>query len=83
MVQTKKCVDHIDNDKQKNNLINLRFATCKENTQSRTIRFLHTSGVKDESWYFENKEDAINIRVQKAKEEYGEYKNKCALVIIV
>jgi len=33
--------------------------------------------------YFENKEDAINIRVQKAKEEYGEYKNKCALVIIV
>ena len=50
MVQTKKCVDHIDNDKQKNDLLNLRFATCKENTQNRTIRSLHTSGVKDESW---------------------------------
>ena len=33
--------------------------------------------------YFENKEDAINIGVQKAKEEYGEYINKCELVIIV
>ncbi len=32
---------------------------------------------------FINKDDAINIRIQKAKDEFGEYINKCELVINV
>ena len=32
---------------------------------------------------FLNKDDAINIRIQRAKDEFGEYINKCELVIKV
>ena len=41
------------------------------------------NGKKIHLGYFVNKEDAINIRVQKAKDEFGEYINKCELVINV
>ena len=30
---------------------------------------------------FINKEDAINIRIQRAKDEFGEFINKCEIVI--
>ena len=30
---------------------------------------------------FINKDDAINIRIQRAKDEFGEFINKCELVI--
>ena len=30
---------------------------------------------------YKNKDEAINIRVQRAKDEFGEYINKCELVI--
>ena len=33
--------------------------------------------------FFINKEDAINIRIQRAKDEFGEFINKCELVINV
>ena len=32
---------------------------------------------------FINKEDAINIRIQRAKDAFGEYINKCELIINV
>ena len=102
--ENKKCVDHIDNNKQNNHLINLRFATAKENGQNRSINKNNTSGTKGVSWNkkamkwtaqikingktinlgsFINKADAINIRIQRAKDEFGEYINKCELVINV
>jgi hypothetical protein len=31
--ENEKCVDHIDNDRQNNNVINLRFATHSQNQQ--------------------------------------------------
>ena len=31
--------------------------------------------------YFINKDEAVNIRVQRAKDEFGEFINKCELVI--
>ncbi len=30
---------------------------------------------------FINKEDAVNIRIQRAKDAFGEYINKCELII--
>ncbi len=102
--ENKKCVDHIDNDRQNNNLINLRFATSQENNQNRSISRKNKSGTKGVSWnenkkrwtaqitinskvihlgYFINKDDAITIRIQRAKDEFGEYINKCELVINV
>ena len=100
----KKCVDHIDNNIQNNNLINLRWATKSQNSQNRSMSTRNTSGVKGVSWNkntnkwradicingksihlgsFLNKDDAINIRVQRAKDEFGQYLNKCELVINV
>ncbi len=102
--ENKKCVDHIDNDKQNNNLINLRFATHSQNNQNRPITKNSTSGTKGVHWnkralkwsaqiningkkihlgYFINKDDAINIRIQRAKDEFEEYINKCELILNV
>ena len=85
----KKCVDHIDNNIQNNNLINLRWATKSQNSQNRSMSTRNTSGVKGVSWNkntnkwradicingkkirlgsFLNKDDAINIRIQRAKD---------------
>jgi hypothetical protein len=102
--ENKKCIDHIDNNKLNNNLINLRFATHSQNQQNASLSSRNTSGTKGVRWNkkqnnwraeitingktinlgsFLNKDDAINIRVQRAKDEFGEYINKCELVINV
>jgi hypothetical protein len=46
----KKCVDHIDNNRQNNNLLNLRFATHSQNQQNRSLSKNNTSGFKGVSW---------------------------------
>ena len=102
--ENKKCVDHIDNDRQNNKLINLRYATSSQNAQNAKLSSKNTIGKKGVSWNekamkwtarimingkritlgsFINKDDAINIRIQKAKDEFGEYINKCEIVINV
>ncbi len=35
--ENKHCVDHIDNDRQNNNIINLRFSTLSQNNQNRSL----------------------------------------------
>ena len=42
----KSCVDHIDNNKQNNNILNLRFATHTENSRNRSIAKNNSSSVK-------------------------------------
>ena len=100
----KKCVDHIDNNRHNNNVINLRWATRSQNSQNTKLSSKNTSGTKGVSWNkntnkwkaqitingkqiilgsFVNKDDAINIRIQRAKDAFGEYINKCELVINV
>ncbi len=100
--ENKECVDHIDNDRQNNKLINLRFATHSQNNQNASLSSKNTSGAKGVSWHkqsmkwraeitingkqitlgsFINKDDAINIRIQRAKNEFGEFINKCELII--
>ena len=102
--ENKKCVDHIDNNKHNNNLINLRYATLQENGRNAKLSSKNTSGTKgvylnkkDMKWRaqicingkvinlgsFINKEDAINIRIQRAKDAFGEYINKCEIIINV
>ena len=47
----------------------------KRNNRWRATIF--EDGIKVHIGYFKNKEDAINARVKKAKEIFGEYTNKC------
>ena len=45
-LDNKKCVDHIDNNKENNNFDNLRFATHTENCRNRQVSKKNTSGCK-------------------------------------
>ena len=45
-LENKRNVDHIDNNKTNNNLINLRWATSTENGQNATMSKRNTSGSK-------------------------------------
>ena len=48
--ENKKTVDHIDNNKTNNNLINLRWATLSENAQNKPLSKRSSSGVKGVSF---------------------------------
>ena len=97
-VDNKLCVDHIDNNRENNNICNLRYATHQENTRNSKIRKNSTSGIKGITYHkasnkwqaritidgleihlglFGNIEDAKQARVNKVKQVFGEFANKC------
>ena len=68
--ENRPCVDHINGDKADNRLVNLRFATIKENAQNTNISPRNTSGIKGVSfnkingkWKAAIKIDGINIHL--------------------
>ena len=72
----KKCVDHIDNDRSNNNVINLRFATHSQNNQNESLSSNNTSGHKgvlfepcSKTWQARITIDGIRINI-------GYYENK-------
>ena len=48
--ENKKCVDHIDNNRQNNEVFNLRWATNQENQFNKSLTIRNTSGYKGVSW---------------------------------
>lgn len=42
----KLCIDHINNNKTDNNLLNLRWVTCSENNQNRSLAKNNLLGIK-------------------------------------
>ena len=97
-IDNKPCIDHIDNNKENNNVSNLRFATYQENVRNSKIAKNNTSGAKgitfskaSNKWrayitidgleahlgYFDSIEDAKAARVNKVKQVFGEFANKC------
>jgi hypothetical protein len=97
-VEYKPLVDHINNHKQDNRLVNLRYANSSENGQNSKLSSRNTSGFKGVSFYkptnkwlatiridgilinlgyYKTKEEARDVRVQKANEVFGVFTNSC------
>ena len=56
---------------------------CWNKSRKRWTAQIKVNGKQIHLGSFINKNDAVNIRIQRAKDEFGEYINKCELVIIV
>ncbi len=68
--ENKKCVDHIDNNRSNNLLINLRWTTHTENCQNSSLSKRNSSGIKgiyfnkaSQKWHAQIKIDGIKIHI--------------------
>ena len=48
--ENKMFVDHIDNNRRNNDVLNLRWVSRKENNQNKSMSRRNTSGIKGVSW---------------------------------
>jgi len=74
-VDSKPCCDHIDNNKENNNINNLRWATTKENNQNTKISKNNTSGVKGVDFKKASNKWRAHIRIDGIKIHLGLYDN--------
>lgn len=61
--EKKECIDHIDNCKTNNNIMNLRWVTHKENGMNRLLNINNSSGVKGVRWYKQKKKWHARIKI--------------------
>ena len=61
--EKKECIDHIDNCKTNNNIMNLRWVTHKENGMNRLLNINNSSGVKGVTWHKQKKKWCARIRI--------------------
>ena len=74
-IENKPCVDHIDNDRQNNNINNLRFATRVENGRNRVIGKNNTSGAKGISYRKDMKKWEARITIDGIRMSLGCFNN--------
>tara|TARA_R110002012_G_scaffold78573_2_gene200108 strand:+ start:9188 stop:9685 length:498 start_codon:yes stop_codon:yes gene_type:complete len=70
-----KTLDHIDGNKENNNIKNLREATISENMQNMKISSANTSGVKGVTWNKKRQKWRARVRLNKKEYAAGFYKN--------
>ena len=66
---TKKCVDHVDNNKLNNTISNLRWCTHQQNQHNRQLNKNNTSGIKGITW--ENEKWRARIVFNNKKSSLG------------
>ena len=71
--KNRPCVDHINGDKADNRLVNLRFATTKENAQNSKISSRNTSGIKGVSFNKVNGKWKATIQVDGIRVHLGHF----------
>ena len=69
-------LDHIDQVKSHNQIINLREATTKENARNQPKRKSNTSGITGVCWDKKNNKWAASIKVDYIKIHLGRFANK-------
>ena len=74
-VENKPCVDHINNDRQNNNINNLRYATRIENGRNRVIGKNNTSGAKGISYRKDMKKWEARITIDGIRMSLGCFNN--------
>ena len=74
--ENKRCVDHINNIRNDNNLINLRWATHQENSFNAGISSKNTSGNKGVFYHKRDKIWYSTIRINGAKHHIGNFSSK-------
>ena len=70
----KLCVDHIDENKTNNNVVNLRWATSRENTQNRGKQKNNKSGYKSVCYNKPLKKYQATINIDGKKIHLGYFK---------
>eukprot|EP01041_Mallomonas_annulata_P003281 gene3281-6495_t len=71
----KQNVDHIDNDRQNNNISNLRFATYVENSRNAKLSSSNTSGIKGVSFDSNRNKWKAYINIDGIRIHLGYYKS--------
>ena len=74
--ENKKCIDHIDNNKSNNNVLNLRYATHSENGQNSSLSSKNTSGTKGVSYENKNNKWRARIMIDGINVHLGYFENK-------
>jgi hypothetical protein len=72
----KLCIDHINNIKTDNRLINLRFATYKENSMNASMKSNNTSGNTGVSFDKNSQKWIARICIDGIKKHLGYFKDK-------
>jgi len=70
-----KIIDHIDGNKENNNINNLRKSTPSQNSHNMKLNNNNTSGVKGVSWYKEQQQWRGQIRNNNKQIHIGYFKN--------
>jgi hypothetical protein len=73
--ENKKCIDHVDCDRQNNHVSNLRWATHTENQQNSSIHKNSTSGVKGVSFQKRTKKFKATIMLDGLSIHLGYFEN--------
>ena len=73
--EEKICVDHINNNKQNNNVENLRYATVSENGMNQKISKKNTSGFKGVTFKNREKKWYAKIKINNKDIHIGSYTN--------
>jgi hypothetical protein len=73
--ENKKCIDHIDNDRQNNHVSNIRWATHTENQQNSSLHKNNTTGVKGVSYQNLTKKFKATIMLDGISIHLGYYDN--------
>ena len=69
--ENKSCVDHIDNDRSNNELMNLRYATQQENHFNANLSSRNTSGAKGVSYHSSRKKWRARIKINSKEINLG------------
>ena len=76
----KNCVDHIDNNRQNNHLINLIFETTREKIQNAKICSKNTSGTKGVRWVEKRQKWRAQININGKQINLGSFIKKTLLI---